>query len=344
MPVTWPLFDSLDCYATGAAIPLDIWTGSNNAPGITTSGRRGGNCIETIWQGGLYATGTAQAQWAAGFALYATALPTPQGGGLYPNLCQLEDGAGTIQLSLQLLETGVVRLSRGDQAATLADSAAGLVAVDEWHYFELLTTIGNSGSATVRLDGLTVITFTGDTQQTANATADTYRLGNSTGRGSSGLARYDDVYVHAGGSAALLGDIEVNRVLLTADGAHTDLAATGAASRWQAVNEAPGHDSDTSYVAGGIGTSAQNTAIHAAIGAASLDVKAIQVRAYGRAESGTAGLTPIVRRGGTTYAGTSTSVGTTYACARHVWQTDPSTSAAWTRAGVDAAEVGVRLA
>lgn len=339
------VLDSFSCYANSLAVPLDIWTGRNGSPSInSTGGRRGGGCMVTAWQEGLYVTGSAESRWAVGFAFYMDDPPEPDGSGFYPNILQLEDapGTGNCQLSLQVTSTGAVRLSRGNQAATLGESAAGVVVAGTWVYLELLAVLHDSaGRVEVIAARDQVIDFSGDTTQTGTATADTCRLGNSNGLASSATTRYADVAVQSGSAAALLGPLEINRLPLTGDGTHTDLAFTGAATRWQAVNDSPGHDGDTSFVAGVLGSNGINTAVHSTTVAG--HVLAVQTRVYARATSGTGNGCAVVRSGGTDYEGASGAYGTSYACGREVWTDDPATGSAWLAAAVNAVEVGAKV-
>lgn len=48
------------------------------------------------------------------------------------------------------------------------------------------------------------------------------------------------------------------------------------------------------------------------------------------------------RSGGTTYYGASQAIGIGYDNYQEVWNTDPATSAGWTRAGVNSAELGLK--
>jgi hypothetical protein len=61
-------------------------------------------------------------------------------------------------------------------------------------------------------------------------------------------------------------------------------------------------------------------------------------------DSGTRSISSVIRSGGTDTNGTTQALSTSYAYYLQISETDPNTSAAWTKAGFDAAEFGQRVA
>ena len=60
-------------------------------------------------------------------------------------------------------------------------------------------------------------------------------------------------------------------------------------------------------------------------------------------DAGTRTLAPTVRSGGANYTGTGVSLGAGYAAGLQVYENDPATGVAWTKAGVDGAEFGFEV-
>lgn len=84
-------------------------------------------------------------------------------------------GNENVDIGLHILANGTLRLTRdASWATTLADSASGLIAPQTWHLLQMRLKVANSGGvATVKIDGNTVIDFSGDTQATANGGTET---------------------------------------------------------------------------------------------------------------------------------------------------------------------------
>jgi len=91
------------------------------------------------------------------------------GGGIR-KLLLFKDSAGDSQLSLYIdTATHKLHLYRGDTSTSL-DTSSSPLPLDVWTCLEAHIKIDNAaGVATVKLDGVQVMDFAGDTQQTGNA-------------------------------------------------------------------------------------------------------------------------------------------------------------------------------
>lgn len=79
--------------------------------------------------------------------------------------------AGTAQMGLQLAATGIINMRNGAVASgTILGSSSTAVSANTTHYLEWDITLGNSAAYNVYLDGVSVISGTGDTTATANNT------------------------------------------------------------------------------------------------------------------------------------------------------------------------------
>lgn len=75
-----------------------------------------------------------------------------------------------------------------------------------------------------------------------------------------------------------------------------------------------------------------------------VSIAAVAVRAFARkSDSGTRGLSTVLKSGATTDVGTNLSLSTSYQGTVKTYETDPNTSAAWTMSGVSAAQAGYKL-
>jgi hypothetical protein len=118
------------------------------------------------------------------------------------------DSNATQHTGLRLTNLGALVAQRGS-SIQVGISADGVVPVRTWCYIEVRFVLGDSpnGSATVRVNGTTVINVTGiDTKQGGTKTVyDTVRL---TGPTSVGLIA-DDLYVLSGPGETFRGDIHL---------------------------------------------------------------------------------------------------------------------------------------
>src|SRR5262249_10906170 len=117
-----------------------------------------------------------------------------------------------------------------------------------WYYLEIGATVATSGgTATVRVDGKTVISFTGNTK-TAGTLHSTDAV--SWGFWSPSLTTYsaDDLYVcDATGTTNnnFLGDVRIQSLLPNGAGASTQFTPTGSGTNYLNVNDVP--DVATTY-------------------------------------------------------------------------------------------------
>lgn len=207
-----------------------------------------------------------------------------------------------------------------------------------WYYIETKVFINTTtGSVEVRINSVTDINLTNiNTQVTANNTVNTFRWQIYSQAG-----YFDDIYIcDTTGSINnnFLGDNRVEAIMPTGAGANTDWTPLSPPN-FSEVNEIP-PDGDTSYVSsstpGDVDTYAFGN-----LTAITTGVKGVQVNILNRKDdAGTREIAPVVRSGGTDYTGNTFSVLDNYSTAVQVYEEDPDTSAAWSVAGVNAAEFG----
>ena len=307
------------------------WTAGGSSYGIGTGGRFGGGCCVLgptyPYNGSVSKTLDAQATWYVGAAFL-----TPSG-----TLIALLDG-GSSQISVATVTGGHLAVYRG---ATLLATGATVLSSGVWYYVELGATINSStGSYTLKINGVTELTASGvNTQSTGNASANTIQIGSM-----SNSAKVDDLYVCDGQGSVnntFLGDVRVQALLPASDGGETQWTPSAGTTHYSLVDEVP-PDGDTSYV---YSSTAGQVDVYgmSAIAASTGTVKGVQWLAYARKDdAGTRTIAPLIRISSTDYAGSDQNIGTSYTYYLQVYEEDPSTSAAWTIAGVNAAEMGIK--
>lgn len=261
---------------------------------------------------------------------------------------QLVDDIGTIHLTIRCELNGAITAYRGDVATLLGTSSGtNILRSGYWSYVEVKATIDDStGAVEVKVDGTSVLNLTSqDTRNGGNANVSQIRIGSHTGTGSYSYA--DDVYVcDTTGSAPYndyLGDVRV--VMMVPDGAGDSTQWTpSAGANYAAVDETPGHDGDTSYVSSS--TAGQDDLYTVgATPSGSSQVWAARVTATARKEgAGARDIALLVKAGTTTDAsGALTIPDTTYREFSYTLLQNPDTSADWTIADLDAAQIGIRI-
>jgi len=312
------------------------WTTSSGATVSATAGRRGGPALGLSSSSGS-ATYTLSATYAGlilGFAAKVAVANTV--------VCAFRDG-GTQQVHMNVAADGVVSVIRAGTNTTLGSSAPGAVPINSWCYIEISVVIHNTaGAVTVKVNGTTVISLTSvDTQNTANAYITDFTFGHGS---STGTSYFGDIYLidtATTPNTTFLGDVRVDAYYPTTDGASLQWTPTPSGAHYAVVDEtAPnGTDHIQADVAGYIDLfGVQDLAVVPAA------FYAVQVCAAAlKTDAGSRQIKSVVRRGVTNYAGTAKDVSETQKYILNQWNTDPSTAAAWTKAGFDAAEFGVEL-
>lgn len=327
--------DGFDHYAT--ADIAKKWSATTGSPTINASGgRRGGGCLSAAGTASVIRTVVAGASFVMGAAIDANVSSTPVLFGLYD--------AGTVQCDLRVNIDGTLSVTRSGAALTGGTSTQTLTA--GYHYIEWKVTIADSIGANtckVRVDGIDWITVAAgqDLKSTANASANQVKVGSPSG----GSSLFDDFYLcDQGGSTNndFLGDVRVDAVYPTSDGANSAWAPSTGTTHYTLVDEAAPNTTD--YVESGTvaqkDTYGMGDISHtpASIFGAQVSIAAL------KDDAGVRLIKPVTRSGGTDYSGASQALSQSQVYYLEVRETDPATSAAWTKTGFNAAEFGVECA
>lgn len=185
--------------------------------------------------------------WIFGCSLYNVTTIT----GPNPLFVSFKSG-GSSQVTITVDRTsstqGVVIAKRG--ATTLGTSTT--ISLTDWTTFEFKVTIhGSTGTVDVRVNGVSVLSLTG--QNTANAggtTADSVSFVVQRGASGSGSAYIDDIYICNGSGSIrnnFLGTCVVEGLTPNADGSSSQWTPFGGGAHYTEVDE-QNVDDDTSYI------------------------------------------------------------------------------------------------
>lgn len=276
--------------------------------------------------------------------------PTANFFGLYT------DSGASGQIYLRRTSANAIQLYRGDPAGgslgspagTLIGSSAAGTMDGSWHYVEMSATINaTTGSVVVKVDGTSVINFSGNTKNTGTSTnIDSIRF--KTGRyvaNPIATIAIDDLYIcDATGTTnnTFLGDVRVQSMVPNAAGSSTQLTPTGAATNYSNVGEVPYND--TTYNASPT-VGQRDTYKMTSLTASTTTIFGTQSVAHmQKSDAGVANAKVALKSGATVYYDNTQSLGTSVGVYTQVRETDPATSAAWTVANANALEAGMEVA
>lgn len=273
---------------------------------------------------------------------FGAAVCFPAGIGNNQLLSLSGDSGSTVHLSLVWVSGSAIALYRGPQSAQIAVGPAVAPQFGTWGYLEVSATISDTvGTCEVRWNGVTVISFTGDTKNAGtNSSIDAIALMRPNAN-----VHYDDFYLcDASGSSpfnTFLGEIRVQTLSPTGAGASTQWTPdTG--SNYARVNEIPysaanyAQDSTSGH---------RDTYAMADLSATPGTILAVQNNLIlKRTDASAISVKPAIKSGATVYYGSSYATTATDTVARDLRTVDPATSAAWTASGVNALEAGQEVA
>lgn len=280
---------------------------------------------------------TASAEVYAGFAITYVGSSTVNNGFLSFN----GDSGATLHLQLRWVNTTTLGLYRG---TTLIASASVNEPMGIWYYIEMWATIADAGGrCIVKVDGVTVIDFTGDTKNAGTSTnIDTVIIGKNVSAGGTTGFIIDDLYICNGvGSApfnTFQGPVQVVTESPVGAGSTTQMTPSSGAN-YTAVDEQPFSTAD--YVQG---TSGQRD-LYAIDNVTSGTILAAQVVGVAKAtDASPVSVRGVVKSGATTNVGTAVALSASDITVRgDILTTDPNTGVAWTLANFNAIEAGFEV-
>jgi hypothetical protein len=284
-------------------------------------------------------------------------LETGNGSDYTANLFGIYTNNGTNgQLYIRRLSNNAIVAYRGDPASgslgapsgtQIASTSAGVLD-GNWHYIEVFAIIhASTGQLTVKVDGTTVINFTGNTLNTGVVTTiDALRF--RTGRYVStpnAVISIDDLYICDATGAVnntFLGDVRVQSLVPNAAGTYTQLAPTGVANNYANVNEIP-YNNATYNSSATVGQ--RDTYALSDLAASTSTVLGMQSVAHmQKSDAGIANGKIALLSGGGLYYDTTQSLSTSATTYTQMRQTDPATAAAWTVSAANGLEAGMEVA
>lgn len=334
--------DSFDHYPS--ADRLLKWT-ANWSNGVTISagnGRFGTAALRAAPQtGGQGIRKTFPSTYAGGvigFAYKPSAITAGLG------VCLVLDGTSE-QVSFILNSSGQIEARRGGTGGTLITNGSIQLSANVWHYLEFKVNINSSGGTLdLKINGTADLTYTGDTNNTAN----NYFNGIAFFNNSSTLDAYwDDVYVlsSVGSPNDYLGDSRVECLFPNGNGNSSmfDGSDGNQVDNYLLVDEADS-DEDTTYVESA-DVNDKDTYAYGDLATTSGTVHAVCPIPYHRkTASGSKTLVTVARTGGGTEEDSAAKVVLDSYTYGPDYRTTKPGGGAWTVSDVNAAEFGIKVA
>lgn len=349
--------DSFDNYQTVSTMVLGKWGNSNLVDGIVTfpaTGRNGSSCFHWVI-GGLAPSSTSfigrtfasnQVTLIVGFAMRVDAFDAFNEIPFF----QFVDVI-TPQVTVGYLPTGQIIVRSGSQTGAIQAISAGPVLIaGVWMYLEMSVTFdAAAGAFTMRNNGAQIIALTNiNTAPSGTASANTIQMG-SYERGlvvMSSTYSIDDMYALIPSGAhntAFLGDTRVFWSFPTADGGTLNFTPSPNQAHYLNVNQIE-QDGDTTYNYDANALDV-DLYVHSPTPASTGTVFAVQLCQISRKDDAAARSTAnYLKSGASTVAGTTTALSQSYAWYLSIIEVDPATNNPFTKAGIDAAQIGVIVA
>ncbi|MFA5040733.1 MAG: hypothetical protein WC464_03770 [Bdellovibrionales bacterium] len=329
--------DGFDHYTTLTAMAYK-WTSFTYNPTPNTAGRRSGSLAVSTGNSSFTKTLDSQSIWILGFAFKASTVPTGDRA-----FVSFFDSSSSVQIEFDLSTGLLIKAYRGGGVTLLATATAALVPAT-WCYLEFKITIADSsGIIEVRKDGVTILSYTGDTKYSSSlSTACNFWLGGGNG---SGTYIFDDLYICDGTGTInndFLGDVRVDTLYPTAAGASAQFTPVGDATNYSNVDDAT-PDTDTTYNYADT-ADYSDSFVCGDVSTLGATVYGVQANLLARKDdAGTRTIAALSRISGTNYAGAALALSDSYVNLPQIWQTNPATSSAWTESSINGAEFGYKV-
>ncbi len=255
-------------------------------------------------------------------------------------LSYFADAGAVEHIRINMNANGSIAITR--VGTVLATSAVGVVPLNTWVYIEVSGTVNDTtGAVDVKVNGVSVVTFTGDTKNAGTSVnMDQIRIdvNNSSRYG------YDDLYVcndQGSRNNAFLGDVRVQTLRPNGAGSAAAMTPVGSGSNYANVDEATPNPADFNYS----GTPGhQDLYAMEDLAAGTAAVLAVQVNnAARKTDSGARSIKNLIRAGGTTTASAVLALSVTSDVYSTVHDGNPTTATAWDVADIAALEAGVEV-
>lgn len=336
MSVIW--IEGFDLYNNAAQMSRRGYTGQPGSPNNLTTGRFGGQC----WAADSNANpfyiplGSALSTISMGFAVKYNSINGNHSTGKAIASFINGGSSGTVECKLGVDQNGAVKFGRGDFTTNnIVSSANGVITAGSWYYIEIeLTRSASVGVINIYVGG----TLVANLSSTNTGAADIDTIGMTME--SVFDNRYlDDLYVT--NTATRLGEMRVETIRPDSDDT-VQFTPNSGANNYSRVNDTT-YDDDSTY-------NSDATVGHkdlfnmSDLATTPSAIAAVQTHICARKDDATTrALRSNMKNGSTTSNGATQSMSSSYTSWVDIYNTNPSTSAAFTGSDVNAMKLGYEV-
>lgn len=343
MALRW--IDGFESYGvTNANTAVGVLNKYTNNFGTLTvrAGRLAGHALSLSGSANIVTPAfTANDTWITGFGFKYVQVASEQ------EILIINDGSN-VQFSLTFQPNGEMRAYRGDFNHLLGTTSGARLRAGVWAYIEVKVKIhGSTGTVDVKVNGVSVLSLTSqntDNQSTLQAT----KVGLVSSSAGGDTCTFDDFYVcdkSGSNNTTFLGPQKVTTLFPSGDHGTNQWTATGAGTTHaDRVTDNP-HDSSTTYLSDATSNDTEEFD-YANTGSEVTSIKGVQINTVFETDSGSAFSVKNRTNSGGIASDSAGFAGTngTYTTASTVNETDPNTSALWTKTNLDASLFGIKVA
>ena len=270
-------------------------------------------------------------------------------------LYQFRDASNVPQLTIYLQSTGIIAAVRGGTGFdVIGDSVTPAVTAEAYQHIECMATINSStGAAEVRVNGVTVLSLSGETTTHETSPSNETSQGvvgaaGGVGSGNTGMDVFylDDLFAYdteGSYNNYFIGDRRVFTLVPNADSVAQDWVRNVGAADFETINELT-PDDDTTYIEAVSGIS-PNAISEFELSVLPLGVSAISavvlVNRAKKTDAGAANILATAISGSSTTLGANRPITEAYTYYHDVIEVDPDTAAPFTTSAVDTLKLGI---
>ncbi len=332
MTILW--LDSFDLYNNVTDLTM-VYFSSTAASFGTTDGRFGGGAWHTTSYGIAKAVTPSAEVWSS-FAI--NTYDTSPGDKFIATFNSIVSEEVSITYNPA---TGGWKAWRGNNTAVLG-TATLYLPINTWHWVDIRAKLGTTlGEVEIWVDDVQLLSLTGqNTVYNAGQTDITnVQVGDNHTGGA--LRMYiDDWIIYTPGTR--VGDTRIETLLPTSDASPNQGVPSTGTDHYAVVDEAQFNTSDYLTMANVSGN--KEVFGHGALAGTPAIIHAVAVKMISqKSDAGAFSLEPLVVSGGTEGDGASQTLSTVWGVQAAVFEQDPNTSAAWTYANVNSADIGYKV-
>lgn len=263
---------------------------------------------------------------------------------LQTTICRFKSGAGDYQLALCRSDANQLYLVRGvghQSGVILSTTPLSILVNGTWHYIEVAIKVHDTlGTIRVRLDGVNVpsLNYDGDTRLTGDGS----NIGRFELTSANFMAHYvDDLYVETGGTT-FVGEGRIEVLPVIEDVSNTGFVPSAGTDIYAVMGSVP---VITAYKASALNTGDIFRLKHKLMPSTPETIYGVQIISLSQKdEAGTRKVKNRLWSGATAALGAENALNLNTFTFKDDWfGTDPNTSLSWTRANLNAAQLGVEV-